>query len=50
MLYLPNSTDTETGFENTVVINGSWGLGENVVQGSVNPDEWTVFKPTLKDK
>jgi pyruvate,water dikinase len=42
------SIDTETGFTNTVLINGSYGLGENVVQGSVNPDEYVVFKPTLK--
>lgn len=41
------SIDTETGFRNAVLINGSWGLGENVVQGKVNPDEWYVFKPTL---
>lgn len=40
--------DTETGFKNTVFINGSWGLGENVVQGQVNPDEFHVFKPMLK--
>ncbi|MFH1012790.1 MAG: phosphoenolpyruvate synthase [Candidatus Peregrinibacteria bacterium] len=43
------SIDTETGFKNAVVINGSYGLGENVVQGAVNPDEFYVFKPTLKD-
>jgi pyruvate, water dikinase len=42
------SIDTETGFTNTVLINGSYGLGENIVQGSVNPDEYIVFKPTLK--
>jgi pyruvate, water dikinase len=42
------SIDTETGFTNAVLINGSYGLGENVVQGSVNPDEYIVFKPTLK--
>jgi pyruvate,water dikinase len=42
------SIDTETGFENAVLINASYGLGENVVQGSVNPDEYMVFKPTLK--
>jgi pyruvate,water dikinase len=42
------SIDTETGFENAVLINASWGLGENIVQGSVNPDEYMVFKPTLK--
>ncbi|MFC1722501.1 phosphoenolpyruvate synthase, partial [Nanoarchaeota archaeon] len=43
------SIDTETGFENVVFITGSWGLGENVVQGAVNPDEYYVFKPTLKE-
>jgi pyruvate,water dikinase len=42
------SIDTETGFTNAVLINGSYGLGENIVQGSVNPDEYIVFKPTLK--
>jgi pyruvate,water dikinase len=41
------SIDTETGFPDVVVINGAWGLGENVVQGSVTPDEWVVFKPLL---
>lgn len=40
--------DTETGFRDVVLINASYGLGENVVQGSVNPDEYFVFKPTLK--
>jgi pyruvate,water dikinase len=45
------SIDTETGFPDTIIINASWGLGENVVQGTVNPDEYTVFKPLLeKDK
>ncbi len=39
--------DTETGFPDVVVINASWGLGENVVQGAVNPDEYVVFKPLL---
>ncbi len=39
--------DTETGFRNMVVINGAWGLGENVVKGVVTPDEWRVFKPLL---
>lgn len=43
------SIDTETGFEHAVLINASYGLGENVVQGSVNPDEFYVFKPTLKE-
>ncbi len=40
--------DTETGFPDVVLINASYGLGENVVQGTVNPDEFYVFKPTLK--
>jgi pyruvate, water dikinase len=40
--------DTETGFRDAVLINASYGLGENVVLGSVNPDEYYVFKPTLK--
>jgi pyruvate, water dikinase len=39
--------DPDTGFENAVVISGSWGLGENVVQGAVNTDEYVVFKPML---
>ncbi len=42
------SIDTETGFKDVVLINGAYGLGENVVQGAVNPDEFVVFKPTLK--
>jgi pyruvate, water dikinase len=42
------SIDTETGFPDVVLINAAYGLGENVVQGSVNPDEYYVFKPTLK--
>jgi pyruvate,water dikinase len=41
------SIDTETGFREAVLINASYGLGENVVQGSVTPDEYYVFKPTL---
>jgi pyruvate, water dikinase len=40
--------DTETGFRDAVLINAAYGLGENVVLGSVNPDEYCVFKPTLK--
>ncbi len=40
--------DTESGFKDAVFITGAWGLGENVVQGAVNPDEYFVFKPTLK--
>lgn len=40
--------DTETGFPNVVFITGSYGLGEAIVQGAVNPDEFYVFKPTLE--
>jgi len=40
--------DTETGFRDLVLITGTYGLGENVVQGTVNPDEFYVFKPTLR--
>jgi pyruvate, water dikinase len=40
--------DTETGFEDVVFITGSYGLGENVVQGAVDPDEFYVFKPTYE--
>ena len=43
------SIDTETGFKDAVFITSSWGLGENVVGGMVNPDEFYVFKPTLKE-
>ncbi len=43
------SIDTESGFTNVVLINASYGLGENIVQGAVNPDEYMVFKPTLKE-
>ena len=39
--------DTESGFEDVVFITSSYGLGETVVQGAVNPDEFYVFKPTL---
>lgn len=42
--------DPETGFDKVVVIDGSWGLGENVVQGTVNPDEFIVFKPLVGKK
>ncbi|MFM2062868.1 MAG: hypothetical protein RLZZ507_2538 [Cyanobacteriota bacterium] len=42
------SIDTETGFKNAALITAAYGLGENVVQGAVNPDEYLVFKPTLK--
>lgn len=41
------SIDTETGFPQSVLINCSWGLGETVVQGMVEPDEYLVFKPLL---
>jgi pyruvate,water dikinase len=44
------SLDTESGFKDVVVINGIFGLGELIVQGSVSPDEFIVFKPTLNDK
>jgi pyruvate,water dikinase len=43
------SIDTETGFDKVVVINAAWGLGENVVQGAVDPDEYQIFKPLLSD-
>jgi len=43
------SLDTESGFKDVVVINGSYGLGEMIVQGSVSPDEFIVFKPMLKE-
>jgi pyruvate, water dikinase len=42
--------DPDSGFENGIIINSGWGLGENIVQGRVTPDEWTVFKPTLFDE
>jgi len=42
------SIDTESGFKDAVVISSSYGLGEMIVQGSVSPDEYIVFKPTLK--
>lgn len=44
------SVDTETGFDKVVVINAAWGLGESVVQGTVDPDEFQVFKPLLGDE
>jgi pyruvate,water dikinase len=40
--------DTETGFRDAVLLTAAYGLGENVVQGAVNPDEWLIFKPTLE--
>jgi len=42
------SIDTESGFKDVVYITGAYGLGENVVQGTVNPDQFYVFKPALK--
>jgi pyruvate,water dikinase len=42
------SIDSETGFRNAALITAAYGLGENVVQGAVNPDEYFVFKPTLQ--
>ena len=41
------TVDTESGFENAVVITSIYGIGENIVQGRVSPDEFTVFKPTM---
>ena len=41
--------DTETGFREVVFVTASYGLGENVVQGAVNPDEFYVFKPTFRN-
>nr|WP_238717990.1 phosphoenolpyruvate synthase [Petrachloros mirabilis] len=42
------SIDTETGFRDAALITAAYGLGENIVQGAVNPDEYRVFKPTLQ--
>ena len=44
------SIDTETGFDKLVLINANWGLGETVVQGKVDPDEYLVFKPLVSQK
>ncbi|MDH3978726.1 MAG: phosphoenolpyruvate synthase, partial [Gammaproteobacteria bacterium] len=41
--------DTESGFRDMVFVTGSYGLGETVVQGAVNPDEYYVYKPALRD-
>lgn len=43
------SLDTDTGFKDAVLINGSWGLGETIVKGAVTPDEYVVYKPLLQD-
>ena len=40
--------EPESGFRDALVLSGCWGLGENIVQGNVNPDEFVVFKPTLR--
>jgi pyruvate,water dikinase len=41
------SLDTESGSKNVIMINSAWGLGESIVQGEVNPDEFYLFKPTM---
>lgn len=41
--------EPDTGFRDAIVINGTWGLGENIVQGAVDPDEFVVFKPSLRN-
>jgi pyruvate,water dikinase len=41
--------DTETGFRDVVLITSAWGLGENIVGGVINPDEFYVYKPKLKE-
>ena len=43
------SIDTESGFKDAVVINGTYGLGELLVQGAISPDEFIVYKPLLKE-
>ncbi|MGF1671874.1 MAG: phosphoenolpyruvate synthase, partial [Balneolaceae bacterium] len=43
------TVDTESGFPNVILINGSWGLGENIVKGTVNPDQYFIFKSLLKN-
>ena len=43
------TNEPESGFQNIILITGSWGLGENVVQGAVNPDEFYVFKPSIRN-
>lgn len=43
------SIDTESGFPEAVLISAAWGLGETVVQGTINPDKYQVFKPLLAD-
>jgi len=41
--------EPESGFENVILLSGVWGLGENIVQGAVNPDEFYIFKPILEE-
>ncbi|WP_337251599.1 PEP/pyruvate-binding domain-containing protein [Maribacter halichondriae] len=41
--------EPESGFENAILLSGVWGLGENIVQGTVTPDEFYVFKPSLRN-
>jgi len=41
--------DPESGFDNIIYITSAWGLGENIVQGAVNPDEFYVFKPSIEN-
>ncbi|HUH45589.1 MAG TPA: phosphoenolpyruvate synthase, partial [Arenibacter sp.] len=41
--------DPDTGFDKVVLVSSIWGLGENIVQGTINPDEYFVFKPSLKN-
>ena len=43
------SIDTESGFPNVITISGAWGLGESIVQGAVTPDQYMLFKPSLRD-
>lgn len=43
------SIDTDSGFPRTILINAAWGLGESVVQGEVDPDEYMIFKPLLTE-
>jgi pyruvate, water dikinase len=44
------TVDTESGYPEVLLINGSWGLGENIVKGAVNPDQFYVFKPHIGKK
>ncbi len=44
------TVDTESGYPEVLIINGSWGLGENIVKGAVNPDQFYVFKPHIGKK